>query len=236
MFSKRKSKGFIIGIAVAVLLPLSFFLYYDDSVSNALNIPRNYRPIGVDSHIVKGKTTYDTIYHKVSDLKLVNQLGKEVSINNDLRGKILVVNFFFTQCGTVCPQLTSNIAHIVKSFQKKNTDIVQFLSISVDPNDSVAALRAYADKYTTQHDRWWFLTGNKDSIYNYAKNELGLVLDAEKSEDFLHSQQVVLIDTFRNIRGYYDGLDGPNSLSKTGDDVILLKLEKQKPKKFKNAN
>src|SRR5690606_9906954 len=142
---------------------------------------------------------------------------------------ILVINFFFTNCPTVCPQLSANVKRVVKAFDKKNTDIVQFLSISVDPKDSVPALRAYADKLTTQHDRWWFLTGNRDSIFHFAKNELGLVLDADTPEEFIHSQQVVLVDTFRNIRGYYDGLD-PNSFSKCGDDVVMLKLEKRKKK------
>lgn len=229
MLSKRKSKGFLIGIAVAILLPLSFFLYYNDSVTHAIKIPKYYRPVAVDSHVVKGKMQYDTTFHKLNGIKLVNQLGQEVDLNKDLKGKILLINFFFTRCPSVCPQLTDHISVVLKSFNKKNTDIVQFISISVDPNDSVPALRAYADQFTTQHDRWWFLTGNKDSIYNYAKNELGLKLEAETPEDFIHSQQVVLVDSFRNIRGYYDGLD-VNSISKVGDDIILLKLEKRKKK------
>lgn len=229
MLSKRKSKGFLIGIAVAILLPLSFFLYYNDSVTHAIKIPKYYRPVAVDSHEVKGKMQYDTTFHKLNGIKLVNQLGQEVDLNKDLKGKILLINFFFTRCPGVCPQLTDHISVVLKSFNKKNTDIVQFVSISVDPNDSVPALRAYADRFTTHHDRWWFLTGNKDSIYNYAKNELGLKLEAETPEDFIHSQQVVLVDSFRNIRGYYDGLD-INSISKVGDDIILLKLEKRKKK------
>lgn len=229
MLSKRKSKGFLIGIAVAILLPLSFFLYYNDSVTHAIKIPNHYRPVAVDSHEVKGKMQYDTTFHKLNGIKLVNQLGQEVDLNKDLKGKILLINFFFTRCPSVCPQLTNHMSVVLKSFNKKNTDIVQIVSISVDPNDSVPALRAYADKFTTQHDRWWFLTGNKDSIYNYAKNELGLKLEAETPDDFIHSQQVVLVDSFRNIRGYYDGLD-VNSISKVGDDIILLKLEKRKKK------
>lgn len=229
MLSKRKSKGFLIGIAVAILLPLSFFLYYNDSVTHAIKIPKYYRPVAIDSHEVKGKMVYDTTFHKLNGIKLVNQLGQEVDLNKDLKGKILLINFFFTRCPSVCPMLTDHISVVLRSFNKKNTDIVQFISISVDPNDSVPALRAYADKYTTQHDRWWFLTGNKDSIYNYAKNELGLKLEAETPDDFIHSQQVVLVDSFRNIRGYYDGLD-VNSISKVGDDIILLKLEKRKKK------
>ncbi|RQO30048.1 SCO family protein [Taibaiella sp. KBW10] len=228
--SSKKSKGFIIGIAVAVLLPLSFFLYYNKSVSNALNIPRFYRPDRVDSHIVKGEMQYDTVFHTLKDLNLTNQLGQQVSLNKDLKGKILVINFFFSKCPTVCPALTQNIKGVVKAFDKKSTDLVQFVSISVDPNDSVPVLRQYANKYTTSHDRWWFLTGNKDAIFDYAKNELGLKLDAETPDEFIHSQQVVLVDTFRNIRGYYDGMDA-RALAKIADGVILLDLEKRKNKK-----
>ncbi|MCY1525354.1 hypothetical protein D9M68_603300 [compost metagenome] len=225
--SSKKSKGFLIGIAVAVLLPLSFFLYYNKSVSSALNIPKFYRPEKVDSQLVDGKMKYDTVFHTLKDIQLTNQLGQQVSLNKDLKGKILVINFFFSKCPTVCPAMTHNIQGVVKAFDKKSRDLVQFISISVDPNDSVPALRAYANRFTTQHDRWWFLTGNQQEIFDYAKNELGLKLDAETPDEFIHSQQVVLVDTFRNIRGYYDGLDG-HALTKVADGVILLDLEKRK--------
>ncbi len=227
MSKRKKSFGFIIGIAVAVLLPLSFFLYYNQPMRTALKIPAFYRIDSIDSQLVDGKWRKDTVYHRTKDLKLVNQLGKEVSLNEDLKGKILLVNFFFTNCNTVCPPLTENMNRVVRGFEKKNRDIVHFVSISVDPNDSVPALRAYADKYTSHHDRWWFVTGNKDSIFDFAKNELGLVLEAETPDEFMHSQQVVLLDTFRNIRAYYDGLD-PKSFSQAGNDIIMLKLEKRK--------
>lgn len=225
--SSKKSKGFLIGIAVAVLLPLSFFLYYNKSVSSALNIPKFYRPDHTDSHLVDGKMEYDTVFHTLKDIQLTNQLGQQVNLNKDLKGKILVINFFFSKCPTVCPTLTQNIKGVVKAFDKKSTDLVQFISISVDPDDSVPALRAYANTYTTTHDRWWFLTGNREEIFNYAKNELGLKLDAETPGEFIHSQQVVLVDTFRNIRGYYNGMDA-HALTKVADGVILLNLEKRK--------
>ena len=225
--SSRKSKGFLIGIAVAVLLPLSFFLYYNKSVSSALNIPKFYRPDQVDSHMVDGKMQHDTVFHSLKELQLTNQLGQQVGLNKDLKGKILIINFFFSKCPSVCPAMTQNIKGVVKAFDQKSRDLVQFISISVDPNDSVPALREYANRFTTQHDRWWFLTGNQEAIFDYAKNELGLKLDAETPEEFIHSQQVVLVDTFRNIRGYYDGMDA-RALAKIADGVILLNLEKRK--------
>ncbi|HTO17339.1 MAG TPA: SCO family protein [Edaphocola sp.] len=232
MALNKKSKNYLIGFAGAILLPLSIFLYMNKRVMNAVKLPKFYRVDKVDSSLSDGKMEYDTTFHKLNDIHLYNQLGEKVSINEDLRGKILVINFFFTRCKTICPPLILNMEHAVAAYKKKNTDIVQFLSISVDPYDSVSVLRQYADRYTTQHNRWWFLTGNQDSIYHFAKEELGLVLDAETPDEFIHSQQVVLVDTFRNIRGYYDGLEVQQMVQLT-DDVMLLNLEKNKKNKKK---
>lgn len=229
MTSKRKSKRYLIGFAGAILLPLSFYLFYDKDVRSSIDLPHFYRPQKVDSQLVDGKMEYDTTFHKVKEIQLTNQLGETVHLNKDLRGKILVINFFFANCSTICPQLTDHMAHAVKAYEKKNTDLVQFISISVDPKDSVPVLRQYADRFTSAHDRWWFLTGNKDSIFDYAKNELGLVLESDNPDDFIHSQQVVLVDTFRNVRGYFDGLSA-ESMSKCTDDIILLNLEKRRKK------
>lgn len=225
----NKTIKYIIGIAVAVVLPLSFFYitrYFSDG---KLKIPGYYRVDRIEKVTEKGKTVNDTIFHRVAELTLTNQLGKTVSLNKDLKGKILVIDFIFTTCPTVCPRLSANMKEIQKAYIKKNPELVQFISISVDPErDSVKALRAYADRYNADHDRWWFLTGNKDSIFNYAKNELGLSLnDADVPGDFVHSQQLVLLDTARNIRGYFDGLDRVET-KKVADDIYILNVEKRK--------
>lgn len=225
MRSKKIIK-YIIGIVIAAAVPLSFFLL---TPSGRLKIPAYYRPDKIAKTEQDGKIVNDTIFHKVKELTLTNQLGQQVSLNKDLKGKVLVIDFIFTTCPSICPRLSANMREIQKAYIKKNPELVQFISISVDPDrDSVPVLRAYADRYNADHDRWWFLTGNKDSIFDYAKNELGLILDnADVAGDFVHSQKMILVDTARNIRGYFNGLDKAET-KKIADDIYILNVEKRK--------
>lgn len=217
---------YIAAIAVALGIPLFIYTLVP---SGRLKIPGYYRPDKITKTEVEGKTVYDTVFHKVKELTLTNQLGQRVSLNKDLRGKVLVIDFIFTTCPSVCPRLSANMKELQKAYIQKNPDLVQFISISVDPErDSVPVLRAYADRYNADHDRWWFLTGNKDSIFDYAKNELGLILDnADVAGDFVHSQKMILVDTARNIRGYFDGLDKAET-KRIADDIYILNVEKRK--------
>lgn len=224
MASKNK-KLYLLGLAVALLLPLSCFLYYNQDVDKMVVMPQHY----VVDTVLDSKTGKDTIYHKISNLKLINQLGDSFNLNEDLKGKILVINFFFSRCPTICPTMSSNMKPLLKAFAKKSTELVHFVSISVDPKDSVQQLRAYADRFTSDHDRWYFAAGNQQEIFNFAKKELGLKLEAETPDEFIHSQSIVLVDTTRYIRGYYDAME----VMKTTDianDIILLNLEKHKKK------
>jgi protein SCO1/2 len=171
---------------------------------------------------------------RLGDHRLVNQAGDTVSLNNDLKGKILVVNFFFTTCPTICPRLSSSIAMLQKVY-RKNDSTFQFVSVSVDPvRDSVLALRNYADRYKANWDRWWFMTGDKRDIYNMARNELRLTAEPGDggADDFIHSEQIVLIDRDRYIRGYYNGLDSFD-VKRCADDMALLMISKDKTKKKK---
>ncbi len=237
--SKKSNTRFIMGLAVAFLLPLSFFLIARLLSKDSIRLPSRYGVERVDSVMVDGKLQTDTVYRKVADLTLVNQLGKTVSINKDLEGRIMVIDFFFVSCPTICPKLTGNITMLQKAFRRDTKreygldKAVQFLSISVDPeHDTVAALRAYADRYNADHDRWWFLTGDKRSIYNFARNELKLAVGTGDGgvEDFIHTEKLVLIDADRHIRGYYDGLDTVQ-IKKCADDIVLLTMEKDKPER-----
>lgn len=227
MAKKNSNKRFIGGLAVALLLPLSFWIYFNIKVGTSIKsqLPHYYI---ADSVTAGG----DTVFHTVSDITLTNQLGQQVSLNKDLAGKILVVNFMFTTCKTICPRLTGDMLLLQRAFRKNDTT-VHLVSITVDPaRDSFLALREYADRYNVNHDHWWFLTGNRDSIYNYARNELHVTMQPGNggTDDFIHSQKLVLLDRERNIRGYYDGLDSAE-LKRCSDDIVLISLEKKHKKR-----
>jgi protein SCO1/2 len=236
MIQKRSNSKFLLGIAVAFLLPLSFYLIAKALKKDKIYMPAYFIADRVDSQVVDGKVQYDSIFHKVADIQLTNQLAEKVSLNKDLAGKVLVINFFFTTCPDVCPKITSNLFLLQRAFRKdpkkefKIGNEIQLISITVNPSaDSVPALRAYAEKYGANHDHWWFLTGDKRDIYNYARNELHVSVQPGDGgpEDFIHSRKIIVVDQERYIRGYYNGLDSIE-LKKCADDIVLLTLEKKK--------
>lgn len=231
MTQKKSNNKFLIGLAVALLLPLSFYLVAKVLQKDKIKMPHFYR-----SDKVVNK---DTIFHQVKDLTLINQLGDTISLNKTLKGKILAVDFFFASCPSVCPKLTGNMKMLQRAFrkdpkkEKSMEEDVQLISITVNPEaDSFPALRVYADGFGVNHDRWWFLTGNKDEIYDYARNELGLSLQPGdgNENDFIHTQKIIVLDQERYIRGYYDGLDTA-AISQCAYDISLLSMENKKRKK-----
>jgi protein SCO1/2 len=229
MQAKRSNSKFFLGITVAFLLPLSFFIVAKILGKDKLAMPKHYNPERVDSSLVDGKYVYDTVYHKVGNVSLVNQMGDTVSINNDLPNKVLIVGVFFTKCTSICPQLSGNMTILQKAF-RKNDSTVQLISISIDPeNDSVVAIKEYANRYLANPDHWWFLTGNRTAIYEYLHNELKLKINPSDAgaEMLDHTPTLVLIDKHRFIRGYYNGLD-TLALRTCANDIGLISMEKSK--------
>ncbi len=227
------------GLAVALLLPLTCYLVLKYASENAVDMPRKYLLDTVVQRVEKGKMITDSVWHTTANIRLQNQLGDTVSLY-DKKGKIIVADFFFTHCGSICPKLTANMVKLQQSFikggdirKKVDTSIVQFISFSVDPErDSVSVLKDYADRFGVNHDNWWMLTGNRDSIYKFAFEELKVDKFSTEpiSPDFVHTSRFVLIDSDYVVRGYYNGLDS-NSLSKLARDIGLLMLEKDKKQK-----
>ena len=176
---------------------------------------------------VKGKQLPDTAWHSVRNIQFINQLGQKVSLDN-AHGKIIVMNFFFTRCPVVCPGLTRAMKKLQDSF-KKNADIVQFISISVDPeHDSVPNLRKYADKFNVNHDSWWMVTGDKKEIYDFAIKEMKAnIADPQVDTAFIHTEDFFLLDSNRIIRGWYSGYDTLKQ-SQLARDIPTLMLEKDR--------
>lgn len=166
----------------------------------------------------------DTVYHTIPSFSFTNQNGKIIS-DNDLKDKIYVANFFFATCKTICPKMNEEVHRVQEAF--KNVKDFQIISFTVDPeSDTVEALAAYAKKMNADDSKWWFLTGNRDSIYNLARD--GYLVPAaigNTENDFFHSQNLILIDKHKHMRGIYDGTE-PAEVDTLIDEIKVLMMEK----------
>lgn len=166
----------------------------------------------------------DTIYHTIGDFSFKNQFGEIVN-NKTVENKIYVADFFFATCQSICPQMTTNLKDVQKAFE--NDDSLLILCHTVNPlHDTVEVLNAYGQKYEAKKNKWHFLTGNKQQIYDLAKTSylVNAFEDDGTPEGFLHSELLLLIDTKGRIRGMYDGTDKVQVL-KLIKDIKLLKQE-----------
>lgn len=213
---------------LAVLVPLTGYLIVDHYGRDVVPIPRYYIPEKVDTIDKNGTITYDTTFHVVKDLALTNQMGQQVSLN-DLPNKVILVNFFFTSCPSICPKMMANLEKVQQAYVKNDT-LLQLVSITVDPErDSSEQLRMYGVKKGINPDNWWLVTGNKKEIYDWARNEVFVSVTQGDGgpDDFIHTEKLVLLDKDHHIRGYYDGLDS-NAVRRCANDIAVLHLEKDK--------
>lgn len=147
-------------------------------------------------------------HHRILPFTLVNQLGDTVT-ERDVAGQILIVDFFFTRCPTICPVMTEQLTRVQAAFPDESR--LRLLSHSVTPvADSVPVLAAYADRYQADPSQWWFLTGDKAHIYDLSRRSYFACLEEGDGglQDFVHTENVALIDASGRIRGMYDGTDG----------------------------
>lgn len=232
---KNVSKKALTAVILVVMLPVISYLLVKKASEHAMGMPGRYYYDSVVTVIRDGKTNIDTVWHLVNDFKFKNQLGNTVSLA-DLPNKVIVADFFFTRCPSICPKLTANIRKLQDAlsskdqFKQLNPSFVQFLSFSVDPErDSVPVLKAYGDKFGINPDLWWLLTGPKKQIYDFSINELKLGLADGEGVDsnFIHTQKLVLLDKEHVVRGYYNGLDS-GDLNKLAKDLVFIMLEKDK--------
>jgi protein SCO1/2 len=229
------SKKAWLALVVAIAIPLVFYMI---ASRYGVNMPHRYYPDSVVTTIKDGKEITDTLWHRVANVTLQNQLGETVSLDSE-KGKVIVIDFFFTHCASICPILTRNIRKLQDGLKlqsdvsRVDTSFVRFLSLSVDPvRDSAPVLRKYADRYGVNSDIWWLLTGKKKTIYDFALNELKLGLQDSVSVDsnFVHTDYLTLLDRDRVVRGYYHGTDTA-ALAKLAEDIVFIMLERDKHKK-----
>ncbi len=174
-------------------------------------------------HWIKPNTKEEQSFHKIPDFNLVNQLGDTIT-SKTFDKKIYVTDFFFTSCPGICLKMTANMLKVQEEF--KNDDEIVLLSHSVTPSiDSVVVLKNYAEKHGIIDNKWHLVTGDKKEIYNlgrnqyFVENDLGIPKDIN---DFLHTENFLLIDKNKHIRGIYNGLNRA-SIAQLITDIKTLK-------------
>jgi protein SCO1/2 len=221
----------VIALLLVVALPVGSYLVVKRLSTKAVVMPRRHFYDSVGTVTVNGKTQPDTLWHKVRPFRLRNQFGREVSLD-EWQGRIVIANFIFTSCPTICPELTRNMRKLQVAF-KKTDSLVRFVSFSVDPErDTPERLKAFGDRYQVDHDSWWMLTGPKSEIYDIALREFKANIAQPESSDtnFIHTDKFFLLDKDRVVRGWYSGLDSAR-LDEVIRDVVLLNMERDKKKK-----
>lgn len=197
-------------------------------IYNTLNVYQPlpiYQPAMVSTELVDSTIQYQKKYHKIADFKLINQNGKTIT-QDDYKDKIYVADFFFTTCQTICPIMTNHMAQIQKELI--NDDDVLLLSHTVTPKiDTVAQLKRYALEKGVNDAKWNLVTGDKKQIYELARKSYLAVKDFGDGGDFdmIHTENFMLIDKKRQIRGFYDGTNAED-IYKLLEDIEILKKEK----------
>ncbi|RED48825.1 SCO family protein [Seonamhaeicola aphaedonensis] len=196
-------------------------------IYNTLNVYQPlpvYQPSMVSTELVDSTLQYKKKYHKIADFSLINQNGKTIT-QKDYENKIYVADFFFTTCPTICPIMTKNMTLIQKEIL--NDDEVMLLSHSVTPEiDTVAQLKKYAIKKGVNDKKWNLVTGDKKQIYALARKSYLAVKDNGDGGpfDIIHTENFMLIDKKRQIRGFYDGTN-TEEIKRLLDDITILKEE-----------
>ena len=183
-----------------------------------------YNPADVNPELVDSTVQYKSKYHTIADFSFTNQNGKTIT-QKDYEGKIYVADFFFTTCGSICPKMTTNLSDIQKAFA--NNPKVKLLSHTVFPEtDSVPVLKAYAKKHNVDDNKWNLVTGDKKEIYTMARKSYLAVKLGKPSElyDMVHTENFVLVDTKRRVRGFYDGTN-KDDMKRLIEDITFLANE-----------
>ena len=217
-FKEYKKFGIFFSILSIIIMAIIY---------NILNVKQPlpiYQPAMVSEELVDSTIQYQKKYHKIADFSLVNQNGDTIT-QETYNDKIYVADFFFTTCQTICPIMTDHMYQIQKEII--NDDDVMLLSHSVTPQmDSVAQLKKYAKEKGVIDRKWNLVTGDKKQIYKLArKSYLAVKTDGNGDQyDMIHTENFMLIDKKRQIRGFYDGTN-PEDIDRLLKDIATLKEE-----------
>ena len=180
-----------------------------------------YQPAEVNEKLVDSSIIHVAKYHKISDFKLTNQNGKEITQAN-YEDKIYVADFFFTTCQDICPVMTKNMYQLQEEL--KNDNEILLLSHTVIPEvDTIEQLKEYAIENKVDDSKWNLVTGDKKQIYELARKSYLAVEDSNFNEfDMIHTENFMLIDKEKQIRGFYDGTNS-EEINRLLKDIEILK-------------
>ena len=215
-----KYRKFFIVLSVFSVITISLF-YFALKPQKTLPI---YNPADVNPELVDSTIQYKSKYHTIADFSFVNQNGDTITQKN-YEGKIYVADFFFTTCGSICPKMSTNLSEVQKAVL--NNPKVLLLSHTVFPEvDSVSILKAYAVKYGVVDSKWNLVTGDKKEIYTMArKSYLAVKLGRpDQLYDMVHTENFVLVDQKRRVRGFYDGTN-TEEIKRLLEDIEFLSKE-----------
>lgn len=197
-------KKYKIYILIWIVFSIVFLVTAIQLLTPSKSLPI-YNPSDVNPELVDSTMQYVSKYHTISDFSFINQNGKTIT-QKEYEDKIYVADFFFTTCGSICPKMTTNLVEVQKAF--KDNPKVMLLSHTVFPEiDSVSVLKEYALKNGVIDAKWNLVTGDKKQIYTMArKSYLAVKLGKpEELYDMVHTENFILVDSKRRVRGFYDG-------------------------------
>jgi len=210
----------IFGIVLLILSVIIIYLFYN--ALQPVKLLPVYSPAMVNSELVAEEIQHVRKYHTIADFSLTNQNGETIT-QEDYKGKIYIADFFFTTCPTICPIMTKNMVDLQKALGKDSD--VMLLSHSVTPEiDSVTQLKKYAIEKGVDDRNWNLVTGDKKQIYELArKSYLAVKTDGDGGPfDMIHTENFILVDKDKRIRGFYDGTK-KEDMDKIMADIEILK-------------
>jgi protein SCO1 len=216
-FKKYKFFAVVLLVLSAIIITIIY------QIMKPKEMLKIYQPADVSTELVDSTLQYVKKYHIIANFSLTNQNGKTIT-QADYKDKIYVADFFFTTCQTICPIMTDHMVKIQEEL--KDDDEVLLLSHTVTPEiDSVGQLKRYALEKGVNDSKWNLVTGDKKEIYNLARKSYLAAKDVPYSEnDLVHTENFVLVDKKKRIRGFYDGTD-PEAIEKLLADIQILKQE-----------
>ena len=212
-------------VIMAIISSVILLLFYD-ALKPDEKLPV-FQPAQVNYELVDQSLQHIKKFHKIGAFSLINQNGLKVT-EQDYRNKIYVADFFFTTCPGICPKMTANMGLIQEAIKEDNQ--VKLISFSVTPEiDSVAQLKKYALEKGVIDAKWNLLTGEKKHIYDLArKSFFAAKNDGDgNNNQLIHTENFILIDPDKRIRGFYDGTDS-NVMKKLIADIKILQKEYSK--------